>query len=115
MPGAAPIATAVRSLRPEGSSPAFNRAFLRARDRIADDLELIWAGPVRRLRGVAADVAPVAEIAAHLRIVGDAYARDALIALTDEWHIAARARAALYRSVAAVVYAHIDAVAAETH
>ena len=107
------MAAAVRLLRPEGASPAYNAAFLRARDRIADDLDIVWAGAVRRLRTVAADVAPVAEIAAHLRTVGDSYARDALIALTEEWHIAARARAALYRSAAAVVYAHIDAVTTE--
>lgn len=109
----APIAIAVRGLRPEGASPEYNRAFLRARDRVADDLDLIWSGPIRRLRTAAADTTPVAEMAAHLRTVADAYARDALIALTEEWHVAARARAALYRSVAAVVYAHIDAVAAE--
>lgn len=107
----AAVASTIRALRPEGSAGAYSVAFVRARERIADDVERVYDGILRRAEEPVADRLPLERLGRHLANVADGYSRDALLAIVEEWHVTARARAALYRSAAAVVFAHLDAVA----
>jgi hypothetical protein len=102
-----PVIAGIAALEPSYGAEAkiIREAFFHAREVLVADIALAWDSILTAIGGPAGDPLCVAELYVWLVATGEAYGRQSLNAIADEWRMTTLACEDLYEHAAMVVRA----------